>query len=69
MTQGQEQRKYKISLGHIAMSAIRKLSENDGNIPNDRRQFVGIPPRQICDSLIIVTLLLSKLRACMLIVL
>ena len=68
MIQGQEQRKY-ISLGHIAMPAIRKHSENDGNIPNDRSQFVGIPPRQICDSLIIVTLLLSKLRACMLIVL
>lgn len=51
MTQGQEQRKYKMSLGHIAMPAIRKHSENDENIPNDRRQFVGIPPRQTCDSL------------------
>lgn len=44
MTRGQEQRKYKMSLGHIAMPAIRKHSENDENIPNDRRQFVGIPP-------------------------
>ena len=32
------------------MPALSKHSENDGNIPNDTRQFIGVPPHQICDS-------------------